>query len=68
MGSLILAGFLAMMRWMHGFKSDGTIDYTNAIGNIGNVYVPIQPTSKVKAFRNDSIEPGIIGIGTESLS
>ena len=46
MGSLILAGFLAMMRWMHGFKSDGTIDYTNAIGNIGNVYVPIQPRRK----------------------
>jgi len=46
MGCLILAGFLAMMRWMHGFKSDGTIDYKNAVGNVGSVYVPIQPKRK----------------------
>ncbi|HAA87664.1 MAG: hypothetical protein CMO73_00295 [Verrucomicrobiales bacterium] len=46
MGSLILAGFLAMMRWMHGFKSDGTINYANAVGNVGNVYVPIRPRRK----------------------
>jgi hypothetical protein len=46
MGSLILSCFVAMMRWMQGMKSDGTIDYKNAIGNIGTVYIPISPRRK----------------------
>jgi hypothetical protein len=31
---------------MQGMKSDGTIDYKNAIGNIGTVYIPISPRRK----------------------
>lgn len=46
MGSIILSAFLAMMRWMQSLKSDGTIDYKNAIGNIGTVYIPISPRRK----------------------
>ena len=46
MGSIILSCFVAMMRWMQGMKSDGTIDYKNAIGNIGTVYIPISPRRK----------------------
>ena len=46
MGSIILASFIAMMRWMQNLKSDGTINYQNAIGNIGTVYVRIPPKRK----------------------
>ncbi len=46
MGSIILASFLAMMRWLQNLKSDGTINYQNAIGNIGTVYVRIPPKRK----------------------
>ena len=35
-----------MMRWMQNLKSDGTINYQNAIGNIGTVYVRIPPKRK----------------------
>ena len=45
-GSLILAGFLSLMRWLHGFKTDGTVNYKNAIGNVGSVYIPIPPNRK----------------------
>ena len=46
MGSIILTCFVAMMRWMQNFKSDGTINYENAVGNIGTVYVPVPPKRK----------------------
>ena len=45
-GSLILAGFLGLMRWLHSFKTDGTVNYENAIGNVGTVYIPIPPKRK----------------------
>lgn len=45
-GSLILAGFLSLMRWLHSFKTDGTVNYKNAIGNVGSVYIPIPPNRK----------------------
>ena len=45
-GSLILAGFLGLMRWLHSFKTDGTVNYKNAIGNVGSVYIPIPPNRK----------------------
>ena len=35
MGSIILVGFIAMMRWLQNLKADGTVNYQNAIGNIG---------------------------------
>ena len=34
------------MRWLHSFKSDGTVNYKNAIGNVGSVYIPIPPNRK----------------------
>ena len=45
-GSLILAGFLGLMSWLHGFKTDGTVNYKNAVGNVGTVYIPIPPKRK----------------------
>jgi hypothetical protein len=42
-GLAVLAGFVWMMRWLHGLSSEGTLDYRNAIGQIGSVYVPIPP-------------------------
>jgi hypothetical protein len=45
-GSLILAGFLGLMRWLHSFKSDGTVNYKNAVGNVGSVYIPIPAKRK----------------------
>lgn len=45
-GSLILVGFLSLMRWLHGFKTDGTVNYENAVGNVGTVYIPIPPKRK----------------------
>jgi|TARA_B100001250_G_scaffold412502_1_gene443886 hypothetical protein len=45
-GSLILVGFLSLMRWLHGFKTDGTVNYKNAVGNVGTVYIPIPPKRK----------------------
>ena len=39
----VLAGFVGMMRWLHGLRSEGTIDYNNAVGQVGSVYVPIPP-------------------------
>ena len=45
-GSLILAGFLGLMSWLHNFKSDGTVNYKNAVGNVGSVYIPIPPKRK----------------------
>ena len=46
MGSIILVGFIAMMRWLQNLKADGTVNYQNAIGNIGTVYVRIPPKRK----------------------
>ena len=40
-GVSVLVGFVAMMRWLHGLRSEGTIDYKNAVGQVGSVYVPI---------------------------
>ena len=39
----VLFGFVGMMRWLHSLRSEGTVDYKNAIGQVGSVYVPIPP-------------------------
>ena len=39
----VLVGFVGMMRWLNGLRSEGTIDYNNAVGQVGSVYVPIPP-------------------------
>ncbi|MCP4848853.1 MAG: hypothetical protein GY899_13000 [Verrucomicrobiaceae bacterium] len=42
-GVAVLMGFVLMMRWLHSLRSDGTVQYSNAIGQVGSVYVPIPP-------------------------
>ncbi len=42
-GVAVLISFVLMMRWLHSLRSEGTVDYSNAIGQIGSVYVPIPP-------------------------
>lgn len=42
-GLLVLVGFVFLMRWLHSLRDEGTVDYKNAIGQVGSVYVPIPP-------------------------
>ena len=42
-GAITLTLFVLMMRWLHSLRSDGTMDYSNALNKIGSVYVPIPP-------------------------
>ncbi len=42
-GAVTLTVFVLMMRWLHSLRSDGTMDYSNALNQIGSVYVPIPP-------------------------
>ena len=34
------------MKGLHSLKSDGTIDYANAVGQVGTVYIPVHPSRK----------------------
>tara|TARA_B100000809_G_scaffold265796_1_gene325777 strand:+ start:1041 stop:1676 length:636 start_codon:yes stop_codon:yes gene_type:complete len=34
------------MKGLHSLKSDGTVDYANAVGNVGTVYIPVHPSRK----------------------
>jgi hypothetical protein len=34
------------MRYMFSLREEGTLDYSNAIGEVGNVYLPIPPKRK----------------------
>lgn len=42
-GLLVLFGFVSMMRWLQSLREEGNINYKNAIGQVGSVYVPIPP-------------------------
>ena len=42
-GLLVLFGFVSMMRWLQSLREEGNINYENAIGQVGSVYVPIPP-------------------------
>ena len=42
-GLCVLFGFVSMMRWLQSLREEGNINYKNAIGQVGNVYVPIPP-------------------------
>ena len=42
-GCVFLFGVLWTMRGLHSLKADGTVDIKNAIGHVGNVYLPIPP-------------------------
>lgn len=34
------------MKGLHSLKSDGTVDYANAVGQVGTVYIPVHPNRK----------------------
>jgi len=40
-GLCVLFGFVSMMRWLQSLREEGNINYKNAIGQVGSVYVPI---------------------------
>ncbi len=40
-GSAFMAGVLLLMRTLYGMRYSGTLDYHNAIGNVGSVYLRI---------------------------
>ena len=42
-GTLFMAGVAALMRGLYGLRQSGTLDYKNAIGEIGSVYLHIPP-------------------------
>ncbi|MFB3788839.1 MAG: hypothetical protein ACE15F_20970 [bacterium] len=42
-GALFMAGIYYMMRTLYNLRDSGNIDYHNAVGQIGTVYVPIPP-------------------------
>jgi len=42
-GLCVLFGFVSMMRWLQSLREEGNINYKNAIGQVGSVYVPIPP-------------------------
>ena len=42
-GLCVLFGFVSMMRWLQSLREQGNINYKNAIGQVGSVYVPIPP-------------------------
>ena len=42
-GLLFAAVIVYMMRFLHSLKHSGTLDYANAVGETGKVYLPIPP-------------------------
>lgn len=40
-GGALMAAVVVMMRAVYGLRYSGSVDYKNAIGVVGNVYVPI---------------------------
>lgn len=40
-GSVFMGGVFALMRTLYGMRYSGTLDYRNAVGNVGNVYLRI---------------------------
>ena len=48
--ALVGAAFLAMvfylMAYLHSLRQEGTLDYSNAIGQVGSVYLPVPPNRK----------------------
>lgn len=42
-GLLFMGGVLLLMRVLYGMRHSGTLDYRNAIGEIGNVYLRVPP-------------------------
>ena len=45
-GLVFLGMVFYLMRYMFSLREEGTLDYNNAIGNVGSVYLPIPPNRK----------------------
>ncbi len=45
-GSTMVLVLVVLMRLIHNLKQDGTINYRNAIGQVGTVYLPIPAGGK----------------------
>lgn len=42
-GGVLMGAVVALMRGLYAMRASGTLDYKNAIGVVGNVYLPIPP-------------------------
>jgi hypothetical protein len=42
-GAALMAGVYGIMRALWGLRETGTIDYANAVGEVGTVYLPVPP-------------------------
>lgn len=42
-GSAFLGVIIYLMSYLHSLRQEGTLNYSNAVGNVGNVYLPIPP-------------------------
>lgn len=55
--AMVLTGMA--LRWANKLQSDGTIDYKNAVGRTGRVYIPIPPlrsgTGKVSVLMQEHL-------------
>jgi len=45
-GLVFLGMVFYLMRYMFSLREEGTLDYSNAVGEVGNVYLPIPPKRK----------------------
>lgn len=45
-GSIFMALIFYLMTYLHSLRQEGTIDYANAVGKIGSVYLPVPPHRK----------------------
>ncbi len=45
-GSIFLGVVIYLMSYLHSLRQEGTLNYSNAVGNVGNVYLPIPPKRK----------------------
>ncbi len=45
-GGVMMVSIFLMMRAFMGLQSSGTLDYVNAIGQVGTVYLTISPTQR----------------------
>jgi len=45
-GSVFMALIFYLMNYLHSLRQEGTINYANAVGKIGTVYLPVPPHRK----------------------
>ena len=45
-GSIFMALIFYLMAYLHSLRQEGTINYANAVGKIGSVYLPVPPHRK----------------------